>query len=180
MASFECCTTSCYYRALGPQVLAYTSSFRYLFCFFFFFYVAVEQILTFMWLLNRQKKGPVQYDAQTNIQWPETLGTKAFCSHATFVPVIHLRTTCNNYTEYPYLVRVAIECCYGNIKSLYGSAMAAYKPTKFKCRYLSSGALMQDIALSFRVGISTAREAVQETCAALWSRLKPLYMPVSK
>ncbi|KAL3222167.1 hypothetical protein MRX96_028904 [Rhipicephalus microplus] len=47
-------------------------------------------------------------------------------------------------------------------------------------RYLSSGALMQDIALSFRVGISTAREAVQETCAALWSRLKPLYMPEPK
>ncbi|KAH6928054.1 hypothetical protein HPB50_011007 [Hyalomma asiaticum] len=47
-------------------------------------------------------------------------------------------------------------------------------------RYLSSGALMQDIALSFRVGISTAREAVQETCVALWSRLKPMYMPKPK
>ncbi|KAL3177248.1 hypothetical protein MRX96_009935 [Rhipicephalus microplus] len=47
-------------------------------------------------------------------------------------------------------------------------------------RHLSSGALMQDIALPFRVGISTAREAVQETCAALWSRLKSLYMPGPK
>ncbi|XP_075745928.1 uncharacterized protein LOC142803785 isoform X1 [Rhipicephalus microplus] len=47
-------------------------------------------------------------------------------------------------------------------------------------RYLSSGALMQDIALSFHVDISTAREAVQETCAALWSRLKPLYMRASR
>lgn len=39
---------------------------------------------------------------------------------------------------------------------------------------------MHDIALSFRVGISTAREAVQETCVPLWSRLKPMYMPKPK
>ncbi|XP_065307085.1 uncharacterized protein [Dermacentor albipictus] len=44
-------------------------------------------------------------------------------------------------------------------------------------RYLSSGDAMQDIALSFRVGISTARMAVRVTCRALWSRLQPLYMP---
>ncbi|XP_070377117.1 uncharacterized protein [Dermacentor albipictus] len=43
--------------------------------------------------------------------------------------------------------------------------------------YLSSGDVMQDIALSFRVGISTARMAVRVTCRALWSRLQPLYMP---
>nr|XP_054923342.1 uncharacterized protein LOC129383092 [Dermacentor andersoni] len=36
---------------------------------------------------------------------------------------------------------------------------------------------MQDIALSFRVGISMARMAVRVTCRALWSRLQPLYMP---
>ncbi|KAH7959050.1 hypothetical protein HPB49_007702 [Dermacentor silvarum] len=44
-------------------------------------------------------------------------------------------------------------------------------------RYLSSGDVMQDIALSFRVGISTARLAVRVTCRALWSRPQPLYMP---
>ncbi|XP_037577053.2 uncharacterized protein LOC119459316 [Dermacentor silvarum] len=44
-------------------------------------------------------------------------------------------------------------------------------------RYLSSGDLMQDIALSFRVGISTARLAVRVTCRALWHRLQPIYMP---
>ncbi|CAN7942970.1 unnamed protein product [Ixodes hexagonus] len=43
-------------------------------------------------------------------------------------------------------------------------------------RYLSSGDLMQDSALSFRVGISTARLAVRVTCRALWTRLQPLYL----
>ncbi|XP_037525515.1 uncharacterized protein LOC119402434 [Rhipicephalus sanguineus] len=43
-------------------------------------------------------------------------------------------------------------------------------------RYLSSGDLMQDIALAFRVGISTARMAVKVTSRALWNRLQPLYM----
>ncbi|KAL1426724.1 hypothetical protein MTO96_018039 [Rhipicephalus appendiculatus] len=43
-------------------------------------------------------------------------------------------------------------------------------------RYLSSGDLVQDIALAFRVGISTARMAVKVTCRALWKRLQPLYM----
>ncbi|KAH7959703.1 hypothetical protein HPB49_013128 [Dermacentor silvarum] len=44
-------------------------------------------------------------------------------------------------------------------------------------RYLSSGDIMQDIALSFRVGISTACLAVRVTCRALWHRLQPIYMP---
>lgn len=44
-------------------------------------------------------------------------------------------------------------------------------------RYLSSGDLIQDIALAFRVGISTARMALKVTCHALWIRLQPLYMP---
>ncbi|CAN8013953.1 unnamed protein product [Ixodes persulcatus] len=43
-------------------------------------------------------------------------------------------------------------------------------------RYMSSGDLVQDIALSFRVGISTARLAIRDTCRALWKRLQPLYM----
>ncbi|XP_064478047.1 uncharacterized protein LOC135391646 [Ornithodoros turicata] len=43
-------------------------------------------------------------------------------------------------------------------------------------RYLSSGDLVQDIALAFRVGIFTARESIRETCRALWTRLQPLYM----
>ncbi|XP_075550343.1 uncharacterized protein LOC142583741 [Dermacentor variabilis] len=43
-------------------------------------------------------------------------------------------------------------------------------------RYLSSGDLMQDIALSFSVVISTARMAVRDTCRTLWSRLQPLCM----
>ncbi|KAM7304263.1 uncharacterized protein ISCGN_014163 [Ixodes scapularis] len=44
------------------------------------------------------------------------------------------------------------------------------------CKYLSPGDLIQDIALSFRVGISTARLAVRVTCKALWTRLQPLYL----
>ncbi|CAN7980840.1 unnamed protein product [Ixodes pacificus] len=43
-------------------------------------------------------------------------------------------------------------------------------------RYLSSGDLIQGIALSFRVGISTARLAVRVTCRALWTKLQPLYL----
>lgn len=54
-----------------------------------------------------------------------------------------------------------------------------YESTHFHYRYLSSGDLMQDIALSFRVGISTARLAVRVTCRALWTRLQPLYLAVS-
>ncbi|KAH7934520.1 hypothetical protein HPB51_029114 [Rhipicephalus microplus] len=45
-------------------------------------------------------------------------------------------------------------------------------------RYLSSGDLILDIALVFRVSISTARIAVKVTCHALWIRLQPLYMPI--
>ncbi|KAH6947849.1 hypothetical protein HPB50_021834 [Hyalomma asiaticum] len=42
---------------------------------------------------------------------------------------------------------------------------------------MSSGDLIQDIALSFRVGISTARLAVDEACRGLWRRLQRAYMP---
>ncbi|KAG0416110.1 hypothetical protein HPB47_006716 [Ixodes persulcatus] len=44
--------------------------------------------------------------------------------------------------------------------------------------YLSSGDLIQGIALSFRVGISTARLAVRVTCRALWTKLQPLYLAI--
>ncbi|KAM7283468.1 hypothetical protein ISCGN_000576 [Ixodes scapularis] len=44
-------------------------------------------------------------------------------------------------------------------------------------RYLSSGDPVKDVALAFRVGISTARAAIIDTCKSLWERLRPLYMP---
>ncbi|XP_064467604.1 uncharacterized protein LOC135378481 [Ornithodoros turicata] len=43
-------------------------------------------------------------------------------------------------------------------------------------RYLSSGDPIQDIALSFRVGVETAREAIYLTCQVIWDTLSPLYM----
>ncbi|KAG0411310.1 hypothetical protein HPB47_011565 [Ixodes persulcatus] len=46
-------------------------------------------------------------------------------------------------------------------------------------RYLSSGDPVKDVALAFRVGISTARAAIVDTCKSLWERLRPIYMPVS-
>ncbi|CAN8017166.1 unnamed protein product [Ixodes persulcatus] len=44
-------------------------------------------------------------------------------------------------------------------------------------RYLSSGDPVKDVALAFRVGISTARAAIVDTCKSLWERLRPIYMP---
>ncbi|XP_064462155.1 uncharacterized protein LOC135372477 [Ornithodoros turicata] len=43
-------------------------------------------------------------------------------------------------------------------------------------RYLSCGDPIQDIALSYRVGIETAREAIHLTCRVIWDTLSPLYM----
>ncbi|KAM7300360.1 uncharacterized protein ISCGN_020924 [Ixodes scapularis] len=41
-------------------------------------------------------------------------------------------------------------------------------------RYLSSGMQIQDIALAFRVGISTAAGVIHSTCKILWTALQPL------
>ncbi|XP_040066640.1 uncharacterized protein LOC115309373 [Ixodes scapularis] len=41
-------------------------------------------------------------------------------------------------------------------------------------RYLSSGMQIQDIALAFRVGISTASGVIHSTCKILWTALQPL------
>lgn len=46
-------------------------------------------------------------------------------------------------------------------------------------RYLSSGMEFKDVAMAYRVGIETAREAIHLTCGVLWDRLKDLYMKVS-
>ncbi|KAG0432231.1 hypothetical protein HPB47_021030, partial [Ixodes persulcatus] len=43
--------------------------------------------------------------------------------------------------------------------------------------YLSSGDPVKDVALAFRVGVSTARAAIVDTCKSLWERLRPIYMP---
>ncbi|XP_077497909.1 uncharacterized protein LOC144108586 [Amblyomma americanum] len=41
-------------------------------------------------------------------------------------------------------------------------------------RYLVSGMYMQDVALEFRVGISTVSATVHSTCRLLWTTLQPL------
>ncbi|CAN7943693.1 unnamed protein product [Ixodes hexagonus] len=41
-------------------------------------------------------------------------------------------------------------------------------------RFLSSGMLLQDVALSFKIGISTASDIVHSTCRILWKVLQPL------
>ncbi|XP_064475737.1 uncharacterized protein LOC135389632 [Ornithodoros turicata] len=46
----------------------------------------------------------------------------------------------------------------------------------FTRRYLSSGIDFKDIAMAYRVGIETAREAIHLTCGVLWAKLKDLYM----
>ncbi|KAK8766619.1 hypothetical protein V5799_006600, partial [Amblyomma americanum] len=43
-------------------------------------------------------------------------------------------------------------------------------------RYLSSGMPIPDVAMAFRIGIETAREAIHLTCQVLWDVLSPLYM----
>ncbi|XP_064461689.1 uncharacterized protein LOC135371631 [Ornithodoros turicata] len=46
----------------------------------------------------------------------------------------------------------------------------------FTLRYLSSGLDVKDVAMAFRVGLETAREAIHLTCNVLWERLRVLYM----
>ncbi|XP_064479041.1 uncharacterized protein LOC135392252 [Ornithodoros turicata] len=46
----------------------------------------------------------------------------------------------------------------------------------FTLRYLSSGIDFKDVAMAYRVGIETAREAIHLTCGVLWEKLKDLYM----
>lgn len=46
----------------------------------------------------------------------------------------------------------------------------------FLNRYLASGDLASSTAYSYRVGLSTCRAIVKETCIALWSALQPLYL----
>ncbi|XP_075737720.1 uncharacterized protein LOC119172682 [Rhipicephalus microplus] len=43
-------------------------------------------------------------------------------------------------------------------------------------RYLSSGMLVRDAAMAFRVGIETARRIIHKTCTVLWEVLAPEYM----
>ncbi|KAL1479688.1 hypothetical protein MTO96_051653 [Rhipicephalus appendiculatus] len=43
-------------------------------------------------------------------------------------------------------------------------------------RFLSSGMLVRDAAMAFRVGIETARSIIRETCTVLWEVLSPQYM----
>ncbi|KAL3253145.1 hypothetical protein MRX96_054657 [Rhipicephalus microplus] len=43
-------------------------------------------------------------------------------------------------------------------------------------RYLSSGMLVRDAAMAFRVGMKTARNIIHETCTVLWEVLAPEYM----
>ncbi|KAL3193943.1 hypothetical protein MRX96_016511 [Rhipicephalus microplus] len=43
-------------------------------------------------------------------------------------------------------------------------------------RYLSSGMLVRDAAMAFRVGIETARNIIHETCTVLREVLSPKYM----
>ncbi|KAM7281399.1 protein ANTAGONIST OF LIKE HETEROCHROMATIN PROTEIN 1-like [Ixodes scapularis] len=42
--------------------------------------------------------------------------------------------------------------------------------------YLSSGQQIKDVALLYRVGLETARQAVHVTCRALWERLHQPFM----
>ncbi|CAN7943607.1 unnamed protein product [Ixodes pacificus] len=46
----------------------------------------------------------------------------------------------------------------------------------FYCGYLSSGQQIKDVALLYRVGLETARQAVHVTCRALWERLHQPFM----
>ncbi|KAH9362001.1 hypothetical protein HPB48_014940 [Haemaphysalis longicornis] len=43
-------------------------------------------------------------------------------------------------------------------------------------RYLSSGMRIPDVAMAFRVGKETARQAIHLTCLVLWEELSPIYM----
>ncbi|XP_064481285.1 uncharacterized protein LOC135394439 [Ornithodoros turicata] len=54
--------------------------------------------------------------------------------------------------------------------------LSSHERLALTLRYLSSGMAFKDVAMAYRVGIETAREAVHLTCTALWNRLKDLYM----
>ncbi|KAH6925276.1 hypothetical protein HPB50_003179 [Hyalomma asiaticum] len=43
-------------------------------------------------------------------------------------------------------------------------------------RYLSSGVLVRDAAMAFRVGVETAREIIHDTCQVLWEVLSAEYV----
>lgn len=47
-----------------------------------------------------------------------------------------------------------------------------------RCRYLSSGMRIPDVAMAFRVGKGTARQAIHLNCLMLWEELTPIYMKV--
>ncbi|XP_064472445.1 uncharacterized protein LOC135386686 [Ornithodoros turicata] len=44
-------------------------------------------------------------------------------------------------------------------------------------RYLASGSHLSSVAYSFRIGFTTFKRIVYETCAALWEELMPVYLP---
>ncbi|XP_064480046.1 uncharacterized protein LOC135393563 [Ornithodoros turicata] len=45
------------------------------------------------------------------------------------------------------------------------------------CRYLASGSYLSSVAYSFRIGFTTIKRIVYETCTALWEELMPIYLP---
>ncbi|KAK8758607.1 hypothetical protein V5799_017472 [Amblyomma americanum] len=45
-------------------------------------------------------------------------------------------------------------------------------------RYMASGMQIQDVAMAFRVGISTASNIIHETCKVLWQVLQPIFLKV--
>ncbi|XP_064468501.1 uncharacterized protein LOC135379186 [Ornithodoros turicata] len=44
-------------------------------------------------------------------------------------------------------------------------------------RYLASGSYLSSVAYSFRIGFTTIKRIVYETCTALWEELMPIYLP---
>ncbi|XP_064479087.1 uncharacterized protein LOC135392300 [Ornithodoros turicata] len=44
-------------------------------------------------------------------------------------------------------------------------------------RYLASGGYLSSVAYSFRIGFTTIKRIVYETCTALWEELMPIYLP---
>ncbi|XP_064475503.1 uncharacterized protein LOC135389377 [Ornithodoros turicata] len=45
------------------------------------------------------------------------------------------------------------------------------------CGYLASGSYLSSVAYSFRIGFTTIKRIVYETCTALWEELMPIYLP---
>ncbi|XP_064480225.1 uncharacterized protein LOC135393843 [Ornithodoros turicata] len=44
-------------------------------------------------------------------------------------------------------------------------------------RYLAHGSYLSSVAYSFRIGSTTIKMIVYETCTALWEELMPVYLP---